>query len=79
MVAYSVYTTLLLLNIEKYFSLSLLVWLLAYVGLCFSAYTAVNSEYMHTRWLVNIVYLMVAGMRQNVFLYMYLSFICCSD
>lgn len=49
MVAYSVYTTLLLFNIEKYFSLSLLVWLLAYVRLCFSAYTAVNSECMHIK------------------------------
>lgn len=49
MVAYSVYTTLPLLHIEKYFSLSLLVWLLVYVGLCFSAYTAVNSECMHIK------------------------------
>lgn len=38
-----------LFSVEKYFSLSLslFVWLLAYVGLCFSANVVANSKCIH--------------------------------
>lgn len=60
-----------LFSVEKYFSLSMsmLVWLLAYVGLCFSANVVADSKCL---CISIIIYLRVAGVRQNVsFMYIY--------